>query len=199
MNLLEVRGLKTFYHTRAGSVKAVDGISFEVHKGEVIGLAGESGCGKTTAAQSILKLLPPEAKILAGHILFEGKDLVSMNKNEMRKVRWKEISIIFQGAMNSLNPVRTIEDQVAEGILAHKSTDKRRALNRARELLSLVGVDPKRGGDYPHEFSGGMKQRVMIAMSLICNPKLVIADEPTTALDVMVQAQPNNGALSEID
>jgi len=189
MNLLEVKDLKTYYTTQAGVVKAVDGVSFEVDKGEVLGLAGESGCGKTTAALAILKLLPPSAKIVNGEILLEGKNVVHMRDRELRRMRWKEISMVFQGAMNALNPVRRIEEQIAECVLIHEPVSKKKALERARELLGLVGIDPERGKEYPHEFSGGMKQRTMIAMALVCNPKLVIADEPTTALDVMVQAQ----------
>lgn len=189
MTLLEVKDLKTYYTTLGGVVKAVDKISFEVEKGEVLGLAGESGCGKTTAGLSILRLLPSAGRIVGGQILLEGRNLVTMEEDEYRKLRWKAISMIFQGAMNALNPVHRIENQIAEAIGVHEDSSKDEALERARELLGLVGIDPDRGKEYPHEYSGGMKQRTMIAMSLICNPKLVIADEPTTALDVMVQAQ----------
>lgn len=189
MSLLNVKDLKTYYNSQIGVVKAVDGVSFNVNRGETLGVAGESGCGKTTVALSLMKLIPPSGKILNGSIVFENRDIVSMDETELEKVRWKEISIIFQGAMNALNPVRKIEDQIAEAMLEHEDIDEEGALERSRDLLGLVGIDPSRGGEYPHEFSGGMKQRTMIAMALACNPKLVIADEPTMALDVMVQAQ----------
>lgn len=189
MSLLNVEDLKTYYNSQIGVVKAVDGVSFSLNMGETLGVAGESGCGKTTVALSLMKLIPPSGKILNGRIVFENRDIVSMDETELEKVRWKEISIIFQGAMNALNPVRKIEDQIAEAILEHEDVDEKEALERSRDLLGLVGIDPSRGSEYPHEFSGGMKQRTMIAMALACNPKLVIADEPTMALDVMVQAQ----------
>jgi len=188
-SLLEIRNLKAYYMLSKGFVKAVDGVDLSVRKSEIVGLAGESGCGKSTIAFSILRILPQNGKIVDGSILFEDKNIVAMSEDEIGKVRWKEISIIFQGAMNALNPVRTIEDQIAEAILEHEEITEEKALDRSRELLRLVGIDPSRGRDYPHEFSGGMKQRAVIAMALACNPKLVIADEPTMALDVMVQAQ----------
>ncbi|MCW3991286.1 MAG: ABC transporter ATP-binding protein [Candidatus Bathyarchaeota archaeon] len=189
VTLLKVEDLKTYFLTRAGDVKAVDGVSFEMDRDEALGLAGESGCGKTTAALSIMRLLPSPGRIQGGRIIFDGKDLVQMDEDEIKNVRWKEISIVFQGAMNALNPVLTVGRQIVEAILAHEETTKEEAWNRAEELLELVGISSQRVREYPHEFSGGMRQRAMIAMALACNPKLVIADEPVTALDVIVQAQ----------
>ena len=168
---------------------AVDGVSFDLDEGEALGLAGESGCGKTTTALSLMRLLPYNGKIVSGSILFRGRDLVKVSDLRIRKIRWKEISIIFQGAMNSLNPVRNIGQQIAEPIILHEKVDEDEATNRVGELLELVGINRDRRRDFPHEFSGGMRQRVMIAMALACNPKIVIADEPVTALDVMIQAQ----------
>ena len=168
---------------------AVDGVSFGLDEGEALGLAGESGCGKTTTALSLMRLLPYNGKIVSGSILFRGRDLVKVSDLRIRKIRWKEISIIFQGAMNSLNPVRNIGQQIAEPIILHEKVDEDEATNRVGELLELVGINRDRRRDFPHEFSGGMRQRVMIAMALACNPKIVIADEPVTALDVMIQAQ----------
>ncbi|MEM1550246.1 MAG: ABC transporter ATP-binding protein [Candidatus Methanomethylicia archaeon] len=187
--LLKVRNLKTYYQTTRGFVKAVDDISFEVNKGEVLGLAGESGCGKTTAALSIIRLLPPNGKIMSGEIIFGGKNILDMIEEDLRKIRWKEIAIIFQGAMNALNPVMKIGDQIAEAIMMHEKVSKKDAWERAEKLLEIVGINSSRAKDYPHEFSGGMRQRAMIAMALACNPQLLIADEPATALDVIVQAQ----------
>ena len=190
MALLEVDSLKVYFSTIRGYVRAVDGVSFEIGKGEAFGLAGESGCGKTTTALSILRLLPSNGEIKGGKILFDGMDIVKLDEETLRKeIRWKRISIVFQGAMNALNPVFTIGDQIVEAILAHENVTKAKALSRTKKLLKLVGLSPMLVKRYPHELSGGMKQRVMIAMALACNPDLVIADEPTTALDVIVQAQ----------
>ncbi len=188
--LLDVQNLKTYYFTQRGPVKAVDNVSFQVEKGEMLGLAGESGCGKTTAILSILKILPRGGRILGGRILYNGVDLVSLKEKEMRNIRWTGISIIFQGAMNALNPVFKVGDQIVEAITTHdKQIRKEEAEERAKEMLELVGIQGARFDNYPHEFSGGMRQRALIAMSLACNPDLVIADEPGTALDVIVQAQ----------
>ncbi|MCD6489029.1 MAG: ABC transporter ATP-binding protein [Desulfurococcales archaeon] len=188
--LLEVKDVKTYFYTTTGVVKAVDGVSFTLNKGEVLGIAGESGCGKSTLAYSIIRLVPPPGKIVSGEIYFEGRNVLKLSDESFRKeIRWKKISMVFQGAMNALNPVYTVGDQIAEVLILHKGLTKKEAYNKVYELLSLVGIDPKRAHSYPHELSGGMKQRVMIAMALALNPPLVIADEPTTALDVVVQAQ----------
>ena len=187
--LLDVRDLKAYFRLRQGDVKAVDGISFMLEKGESLGLAGESGCGKTTAALSLLKLLPENGRIVSGDVLFDGKNLAKRTEYGMSKIRWKEISIIFQGAMNALNPVRETGKQIAEPIQLHEGLSEKQSMVRVRELFDLVGINPKRVNDFPHQLSGGMRQRAMIAMALACNPRLVIGDEPTTALDVMVQAQ----------
>lgn len=189
MTLLEVKNLKTYFDTSKGLYKAVDGTSFDLDYGEALGLVGESGCGKTTCALSITRLLPKEGKIHGGEILFEKTDLVKLNDNEIRARRWKDVSIIFQGSMNALNPVMKVGDQIAEAVILHEKVSKKEALKRAEELFELVEMPSKRINNYPHEFSGGMKQRAMIAMALACNPKVIIGDEPTTALDVMVQAQ----------
>jgi len=171
-------------------VRAVDGVSFKLNKGEVLGIAGESGCGKSTLAYSIIRLVPPPGRIKSGEIYFMGENVLKMDRETFRKkVRWKGISMIFQGAMNALNPVYTVGDQIAEVIMIHEGLSKREAYVRVYKLLSLVGIDPRRAHSYPHELSGGMRQRVLIAMALALSPSLVIADEPTTALDVVVQAQ----------
>jgi len=189
MALLEVSNLKTYFTTLEGTVQAVDDVSFELDKGTAMGLAGESGCGKTTAALSIMRLLPSNGYIKQGSITFDGKNIVKMNPVKLRRTRWKEMSIVFQGAMNALNPVKRVGDQIVEPILLHEKVTEATARKRTKELFELVGISPDRIDDYPHEFSGGMRQRVMIAMALACWPKLIIADEPTTALDVMIQAQ----------
>lgn len=186
--LLSLEDFSMHYGTRDGAVRAVDNVTFELHQGQALGLVGESGCGKTSIAMSILKLLPYNAHMVGGHIFFDGVDLVPLSEDEMRPVRWKGVSMIFQAAMNSLNPVYRVGDQIIEAITTHEpnvSVDEAR--ERVTKLYDLVGLDPKRLDHYPHEYSGGMKQRAVIAMSLACNPKLVIADEPTTALDVIVQ------------
>jgi peptide/nickel transport system ATP-binding protein len=178
-----------YYTTEAGDVKAVDGLNFDLDKREVLGIVGESGCGKSSLAITLLKLLPTNAKILEGKVLLDGEDLVPMRDAEIRrKVRWVKIAMVPQGAMNSLNPVFKVGDQITEAMTTHGTVSKSDAKSRTNELLKLVGVDPSRGRHYPHEFSGGMKQRAMIAMSLALSPEILIADEPTTALDVIVQA-----------
>lgn len=188
--ILDVRQLKTHYYTQRGPVKAVDGISFKVGKGEALGLAGESGCGKTTAALTLMRILPSNGKIVSGEILLGEEDLAKLKEKQMREIRWKRMSIVFQGAMNALNPLFRVGDQIAEAILINERGVARKEANeRAGKMLELVGIQPSRGKNYPHEFSGGMRQRALIAMALACNPELLIADEPGTALDVIVQAQ----------
>ncbi|NWF86250.1 ABC transporter ATP-binding protein [Candidatus Bathyarchaeota archaeon] len=189
--VLQVENLTTFYTTLRGPVRAAENVTFNVGKGEALGLVGESGCGKTTVALSILKLLPSNGKIVRGKILFEGKDIVKIKDKEFRQeIRWKGISIVFQGAMNALNPVFKVGDQVSEAIKIHEPRMKKEEINeRVAKLFELVGLDPGRADNYPHEFSGGMRQRALIAMSLACNPALLISDEPCTALDVIVASQ----------
>ncbi len=188
--LLTVENLKMYYETMRGYVKAVDDVSFTVNKEEALGLAGESGCGKTSAALAILRLLPWNGKIIEGNVTLAGENLIKMSDKELRqKIRWKRISMVFQGAMNALHPTYTIGRQIAEPILKHEDVSKREAMERAGKLLELVGIEPEKTVRYPYELSGGMKQRAIIAMALACNPDLIIADEPTTALDVIVQAQ----------
>ncbi len=186
--VLELKDLKMYYNTKQGIVKAADGISFVLNQGESMGLVGESGCGKTSVSMSIMRLLAENAEIVGGQILFKGKNIVNISEEEMNKIRWAGIAMIFQAAMNSLNPVYKVGDQIIEAILAHEpDVTFEEARERVAELYKLVGLDPKRMDNYPHEYSGGMKQRAVIAMSLACNPDMIIADEPTTALDVIVQ------------
>ena len=187
--LLSISDLHTYYCLSEGMVKAVNGVSFDIEKEEIVGLAGESGCGKSTLGLSILKLLPKSGRIVSGSIRFNNREITSMNSEELRKIRWKEISLVFQGAMNSLNPVYKIGDQIVEAVLAHTAIEKQEARQRSEEVLALVGLAGPWSESYPHELSGGMKQRALLAMALSCAPKLVICDEPTTSLDVMVQAQ----------
>jgi peptide/nickel transport system ATP-binding protein len=191
-HLLEIRGLKTHFATEDGMVHAVDGVDLAIDRGETLGVVGESGCGKTVTALSVLKLIAtPPGQIVAGQILWRGRDLVPLSPDEMRSIRSKEIGIVFQEPMTSLNPVYTIGAQIAETVREHEGLGRRSALDKAIEMLRLVHIPnpQRRVHDYPHQFSGGMRQRVMIAMALSCNPKLLIADEPTTALDVTIQAQ----------
>jgi oligopeptide/dipeptide ABC transporter ATP-binding protein len=190
--LLEVMDLKTYFHTDQGLVRAVDGVSFQVNRGKTLGIVGESGCGKSVASLSILRLIPsPPGRIEGGRILFKGQDLLKLSEGRMRKIRGNEISMVFQEPMTSLNPVFTCGDQIVEAITLHQGLTKREAKARAVEMLRLVGIPSpeERVDEYPHQLSGGMRQRVMIAMALSCNPSLLIADEPTTALDVTIQAQ----------
>ena len=190
--LLEVKDLATYFYTMEGVVKAVDGVSYDVEAGETLGLVGESGCGKSVSALSVMGLIPwPPGRIVSGEILFNGEDLRNYDTNDMRHIRGKEISMVFQEPMTSLNPVLTIQRQLTETIELHLGLDKQAAIKKALELIQLVGIPDaeRRIAQYPHQFSGGMRQRVMIAMALSCNPKLIFADEPTTALDVTIQAQ----------
>lgn len=190
--LIDIRGLKTHFMTDDGLVPALDGVTFHIDKGETLGVVGESGCGKSVTALSIMRLIPqPPGKIVAGEVTFAGEDLLAKNEAEMQKIRGNDISMIFQEPMTSLNPVFTVGDQIGEAIELHQKVSKKIAAQKAVEMLRLVGIPTpeKRAHEYPHQLSGGMRQRVMIAMALSCNPKLLIADEPTTALDVTIQAQ----------
>jgi peptide/nickel transport system ATP-binding protein len=190
--ILDIRGLSTHFKTDDGWVRAVDGIDIAIGAGETVGVVGESGCGKTVTAMSVLKLLPmPPGKIVSGQILWQGRDLVPLDKAEMNEIRAKEIAIVFQEPMTSLNPVYSVGDQIAEVVRRHEKVGRKASMDRAAEMLALVQIPnaKARVNDYPHQFSGGMRQRVMIAMALSLNPKLLIADEPTTALDVTIQAQ----------
>ncbi|MEM0270982.1 MAG: ABC transporter ATP-binding protein [Thermoprotei archaeon] len=188
LSLLEIESLKVYFETRAGVVRAVDGVQLSVDSGEVVGLAGESGSGKTTLGYALMRLLPHNARV-QGRIIFDGRDLLALEASEFNSVRGRDIAMVFQGSMNSLNPVMRIEDQVAEPLILHAHMDEEDARERARELLSQVGVSADKAKAYPHELSGGLKQRVAIAMAISTKPKLLIADEPTTALDVVTQAQ----------
>jgi len=188
-NVLEVRNLSVRYITRRGEVKAVNNVNFSLRRGETLGLVGESGCGKSTLGYSLMRLLPANGRIVSGEIYLEGDNILEMDEIMLRKIRWKKISMIFQGAMNALNPVFTVGDQIAEVLMLHERMTKEEAYEVVRELFIQVGLDPARIKDYPHQLSGGMKQRVVIAMALALNPSIVIADEPTTALDVTIQAQ----------
>ena len=201
MALLEVEDLKVYFSIVRGEVKAVDGVSFSLERGDTLGLVGESGCGKTTAAFAITRLLPNNGEIIGGKITFDGRVIAGSDEENalsrrkkakyvdalMREVRWKQVSMIFQSAMNAFNPVHRVGNQIAEAILAHEDITKQEARKKVVELFKLVGLDVGRIDGYPHEYSGGMRQRAMIAMALACNPKLIIADEPTTALDVIMQ------------
>ena len=190
--ILEVRDLRTQFNTLDGVVRAVDGVSFDLARGETLGIVGESGCGKSVTALSILRLIPPETgRIASGSIRFEGEELTTLSEEEMKRLRGHRISMIFQEPMTSLNPVLTVGTQIAENVVRHMGVSKRAARERACEMLDLVRIaDPRRRLDeYPHQLSGGMRQRVMIAMALSCDPQVLIADEPTTALDVTIQAQ----------
>jgi len=190
--LLDVKGLKTHFFTSYGTVKAIDGIDFHINKGETVGLVGESGCGKSVTGLSIMRLVSdPPGKIIEGQILYEGSDLLKLSENEIRKIRGSKIAISFQDPMTYLNPVKRVGDQVAEAISLHQVVTKKEALEKAVETMELVGIPSaaERSRDYPHQFSGGMRQRIMIAMAICCGPDLLIADEPTTNLDVIVQDQ----------
>ncbi|MCH7800363.1 MAG: ABC transporter ATP-binding protein [Chloroflexi bacterium] len=185
--ILSVHDLTMHYSTRTGTVKAVDGVSFSLKEGQSLGLVGESGCGKSSIAISLLKLLPDNARIIKGQIILGGVDLVPLSEDEMRPYRWNRISMVFQAAMNSLDPVYRVGEQIIEALEAHRYYTRDEALNRVEELFELVSLDPGFIKRYPHEYSGGMKQRAIIAMALACEPDVIIADEPTTALDVIVQ------------
>lgn len=188
--LLSVRDLTIHYITDSGTVRAVNGIDFDLEQGETMGLVGETGAGKTTTALGLMQLVPdPPGKIVGGSILFGGRDLLKLNKSEKRSFRGREASMIFQDPMTALNPVLTVGEQIAEVVRIHKKVSRRDAMKTAAEMLETVGIPAERLADYPHQFSGGMKQRVVIAIALACTPKLIIADEPTTALDVTIQAQ----------
>ena len=185
-----IRDLNVQYKSGEQTVYAVNGVSFDLKAGETLGLVGETGAGKTTIAKSILRILPEHAvKRIDGEVLYEGQDIFKMNDTELRKIRGHQISMIFQDPMTALNPVKRVNEQIAEGYIQHHNCSKAEAERRAEEMLELVGISADRAGEYPHQFSGGMKQRVVIAMALACSPKLLIADEPTTALDVTIQAQ----------
>ena len=188
--LLSIKDLEVVYTAGGAIVHAVNGVSFEVKRGQSLGLVGETGAGKTTIAKSILGVLPdPPAKVLGGEIILDGQDLLKTAEKDMRKIRGKKISMIFQDPMTALNPLMTVGDQIAEVVSLHENVNKKQAMDKAMEMLEMVGIPAERYAEYPHQFSGGMKQRVVIAIALACNPELLLADEPTTALDVTIQAQ----------
>jgi peptide/nickel transport system ATP-binding protein len=187
--VLELRGLAIEYRLADRRVRAVDGVDLEIGEGEIIGLAGESGCGKSTIANAVMQILRPPAQIVGGQILFRGEDVTAMSPDELRRFRWRNVAMVFQSAMNALNPLMRVEDQFLDMMRAHKRISSRQARAEAGELLELVGIDRRRLRSYPHELSGGMRQRVIIAMALALQPQLVILDEPTTALDVVVQRE----------
>ncbi|CAH0532577.1 Oligopeptide transport ATP-binding protein OppD [Vibrio stylophorae] len=186
---ISIRNLCVDYVTAAGDVRAVNNVSFDIGKGEVFGLAGESGCGKSTVAFSLMRLHKPPAFITGGEVMFEGRDLLKLNEQQVTDFRWKEMSMVFQSAMNALNPVLTMEEQFCDVIMRHTNMTREQAVRRAEGLLEIVDIHPSRLRDYPHQFSGGMRQRLVIAIALALNPKMIIMDEPTTALDVVVQRE----------
>lgn len=189
MTLLSVRDLTVEYHTDSGTYRAVEGLSFNLEQGSSLGLVGESGCGKTTAMLALMRLLPEVGRIVDGSVFLQGTDILHVSLKEMRKIRWAQMSMVFQGAMNALNPVQTVGSQIAEVLYLHQTLPKNQIDAEVEKLLDYVGVAAAYKDRYPHQFSGGMRQRAMIAMALACRPKVLITDEPTTALDVMVQAQ----------
>lgn len=189
MNVLEVKNLKTYFFTPFGTVNAVDGVSFEMKRGQALGLVGESGCGKTTIAYSIMRLIPLPGRIVDGEILLNGENILELDEKQFKKYRWKELSMVFQGAMAAFNPLYKIGDQISEVMVHHMGMNKKEAMKRSGELLELVGIEKDRVNNYPWELSGGMRQRAMIAMALAVNPSILVADEPTTALDVIVSGQ----------
>ncbi len=190
MPLLDVRNLTVDYTTPEGvRLRAIEDVSFTLERGQALGIVGESGCGKTTAMMALMRLLPAAGRVSGGQVLFDGDDMLELTAAEFRRRRWLDMAMVFQGAMNALNPVRTVGDQIREAIVTHLAWPRDQVERRVGELLDLVGIPPWRAVQYPHQYSGGMRQRAMIAMALACKPQLLVADEPTTALDVMIQAQ----------